>query len=138
MSCQKNRTRYQSASWSKWNRYIAPFSLNTVGLYYVQIRAADNLDNVREFTQQFIVTSSDTEQPSIIDNTLSTCATGDIFTFAASIVDNIEVAGAFVEYWYGSGGHTNTSLSLLNGSYFHDIFIEDTFEDLKVQWSEKN
>ncbi|MCD6573662.1 MAG: right-handed parallel beta-helix repeat-containing protein, partial [Thermoplasmata archaeon] len=69
--------------------------------------------------------------PSINDNTPSTATTGDPFTFNASVVDNIGVSNVYVEYWYGTGSHTNVSMNNVAGDYYeYDITIPDTLETL--------
>ena len=74
---------------------------------------------------------SDNDDPEITDSTPSSATTGDSFTFNASVVDNIAVSNVYVEYWYGSGGHTNVSMSNVAGNYYeYDTTILDTLETL--------
>jgi len=67
----------------------------------------------------------------IIDNTPSTGNTGDIFTFNATILGDEEISSAWVEYWYGSGDHTNQSMINIGGDYWERaITIEHILDPL--------
>jgi hypothetical protein len=69
--------------------------------------------------------------PEIIDNTPSIATTGDSFTFNATVTDNIEVSNVYVEYWYGSGIHTNVSMNNVANDYWEKtIIIDDTIDVL--------
>ena len=56
------------------------------------------------------------------DSTPTTAYTGNSHTFPVSITDNIQVLNVHVEYWFGTGGHTNTSLTG-TGTYSTSIAI---------------
>jgi parallel beta-helix repeat protein len=67
--------------------------------------------------------------PEIIDNTFGIGYTGDLFTFNATIVDSLGVFSAWVEYWYGTGIHTNISMSnIANDNWERTIIVNDTTE----------
>lgn len=53
----------------------------------------------------------------IIDNTPSNGTTGDILNFNISVIDDNYLDSVHVEYWFGSGNHSNISMNN-NGSYF--------------------
>ncbi len=79
-------------------------------LHYI-FHASDSTGNWEE-TSQMDVTISDNDKPVFgIDSTPSTGTTGDSFTFNIAVTDNIGLTGVYVEYWYGSGSHTNSSMS---------------------------
>ena len=48
--------------------------------------------------------------------------TGDQFDFSIAVTDNIGVSTVAVEYWFGSGAHTNTTMSG-TGPYTYSITI---------------
>ena len=52
----------------------------------------------------------DNEAPLVVDSTTAIPITGRDFTFSASASDNVGVAGVYVEYWFDSGDHSNTSM----------------------------
>ncbi len=60
--------------------------------------------------------ASDTEPPVITDNSPSSATTGDSYTFSADVTDNVQVSSVRVEYWYGTGSHTNRSMSNTGGN----------------------
>lgn len=58
------------------------------------------------------VTVSDNDNPTFgADATPTSATTGDQFTFSIDVEDNIELSSVYVEYWYGTGVHTNLSMS---------------------------
>ncbi|MGA1793888.1 MAG: hypothetical protein ACMUHM_08055 [Thermoplasmatota archaeon] len=56
------------------------------------------------------------------DSTPSTATTGDPLTFIVSITDNVAVQTVSVEYWFGTGSHTNVSMSG-SGPYSYQITV---------------
>jgi len=74
------------------------------------------------------VTIIDNDKPVITDNTPATATTGDSFTFTADVTDNMAVSDVYVEYWYGTGEHTNVSME--EGSYVKTIVVGNTLETL--------
>jgi DNA-binding beta-propeller fold protein YncE len=56
------------------------------------------------------------------DSTPINGTTAEPFTFNISITDNIGVRGAYIEYWYGDGTHTNKSMNG-TGLYDHTVII---------------
>ena len=56
--------------------------------------------------------------PVLTDYTSKIGYTGDSFTFNASMVDDQGIAAAYVEYWYGSGQHTNLTMTHTNGNFY--------------------
>ncbi len=87
----------------------------------------------------------DEDPPEIIDNTLGIGYTGDLFTFNATITDIGGVFFAWVEYWYGTGTHTNTSMSnISDDNWERTIIVNDTIEimhyiiatqDIALNWN---
>jgi parallel beta-helix repeat protein len=73
----------------------------------------------------------DSTPPEIVDNTPDTATTGDLFTFNATVTDNVEVNFVNVNYKYGDG--STSSIDLINtiGDYWEgSIIIEHTLEIL--------
>lgn len=71
--------------------------------------------------------------PPIFQSDLSDqkATTGDSFTFMVSVDDNIEISSVSVEYWFGSGKHTNMDME---GSGPHNLTItipSDSIESLQ-------
>ncbi len=52
----------------------------------------------------------------------SSGTTGDTFSFRIGLYDNIGVFGVYVDYWFGSGSHSNASM-LGTGPYTYSISI---------------
>jgi len=101
-----------------------------IGTYHYFIWATDASGNSKKSsTYTFEITSvPDTTPPEINDNTPSSATTGDSFTFTADVTDNVAVSNVYVEYWCGTGSHTNVSMD--DGSYVKSITIEDALETL--------
>jgi len=56
------------------------------------------------------------------DSTPSTGTTGDLLTFNIFISDNTGFLSSYVEYWFGTGSHSNVSM-VGNGPYKYTIMI---------------
>ena len=66
---------------------------------------------------------SDNDAPVFgIDNSNTVGTTGDALSFNISVTDNIGVNGVYVEYWFGTGTHTNVSMSG-TGPYTYSITV---------------
>ncbi|MEA2053618.1 MAG: PKD domain-containing protein [Candidatus Thermoplasmatota archaeon] len=72
----------------------------------------------------------DSEPPTIQDLTSNVATTGDSFTLNADVTDNIEVSAVYVEYWYGTGEHTNVSMEKSGDNYIKVITIDHTLQPL--------
>ncbi|HEC82793.1 MAG TPA: PKD domain-containing protein, partial [Thermoplasmatales archaeon] len=68
---------------------------------------------------------TDLSPPKIIDNTPSYATTGDIFTFNATVADNVAVANVYVEYWYDFENHTNISMNYTGNYWKYTILVND-------------
>jgi len=70
--------------------------------------------------------------PVINDDTPSNASTGDFFVFNASVTDCAQVSTTWVEYWYGTGSHTNESMipTGVDDYYEKTITIDDTLDIL--------
>jgi len=78
-----------------------------------------------------LTSNKDEIPPEIIDNTPNNGYTGDSFTFNASVYDNFFVSTVWVEYWYGTGSHTNFSMSNMAGDFWiKTIIIKDTLDNM--------
>jgi hypothetical protein len=59
-----------------------------------------------------------------IDNTPLETTTGDNLTFSIVVSEKLSVSSMYVEYWYGSGSHTNISMTDMgNGTWNHTIVV---------------
>ena len=102
---------------SSYQAAITVLSNNTQILYYV-ISAKDAKPNWANTGTKNVGSVVDNDAPLITDGTSGTPTTGDSFTFSASVTDNIGVSTVYVEYWYGSWTHTNTSMTFMGGSSY--------------------
>ncbi|MFW3147049.1 MAG: hypothetical protein ACMUIE_09590 [Thermoplasmatota archaeon] len=64
------------------------------------------------------------------DRTPSSATTGDPLNFTVVVIDNREVYGAWIEYWVGSGSHTNASMSMNGTEWYLNISAPHTLEDV--------
>jgi len=94
--------------------------------YFIAFSAGDTVGNWN--SSWLIATVVDVTPPTIEDLTPTTATTGDRFTFTADVTDNVNVSNVYVEYWYGTGSHTNVSME--GGSYIKTITIANTLETL--------
>ncbi|MCU0800044.1 MAG: PQQ-binding-like beta-propeller repeat protein, partial [Candidatus Thermoplasmatota archaeon] len=79
-------------------------------LHYI-LHAVDSSGNW-VYTSQKDVTITDNDRPTLgTDNTPSSGTTGDPFSFSISVSDNLGVSSVYVEYWFGTGTHTNVTMS---------------------------
>ncbi|MEA3557918.1 MAG: PKD domain-containing protein [Candidatus Thermoplasmatota archaeon] len=53
----------------------------------------------------------------------STATTGDAYDFEVNVTDDYTVSSVYVEYWFGSGSSTNTSMSLSGNNWTYQITI---------------
>jgi PKD repeat protein len=70
------------------------------GSYDVTLTVTDNEANDDSTIKTVLV---DSTPPEIIDNTPDTATTGDLFTFKATVTDNVEVFEVQAVYWYEEG-----------------------------------
>jgi len=101
---------------------IITHTYNSVGDFSVTLTVTDNEENEDNITKIISVVDT-TLPPEIIDNTLSTGTTGDSFTFNATVTDNTQVASVWVEYWYGTGTHTNVSMTNVAGNFWQKTIV---------------
>jgi len=105
-----------------------------IGTYHYFIWATDASGNSKKSsTYTFEITSvPDTTPPEINDNTPSSATTGDSFTFTADVTDNVAVSNVYVEYWCGTGSHTNVSMDdggVVSGTdVISNVYVEDFLE----------
>ena len=70
-----------------------------------------------------IVTVRDNDLPAFgTDSTQLSGTTGDLFLFQISVSDNIDIDEVSVEYWFGAGAHTNSSMSG-TGPFTHTLHV---------------
>ena len=114
---------YSSDDGTRGNLTISPttgnlFKMNlTLGkgvkLLNYTIAALDDDGNPTTFSASVQV--KDNDAPELLP--LSTNpTTGDNFTFRVAAMDNIDVASAWLEYWFDQGAHVNISLQRETGS----------------------
>jgi hypothetical protein len=106
-------------------------------LYY-EISAKDTSGRWSN-TSITVITIIDNDVPEIQDNTNTICYTGNQFTFNTFVIDNIQVANVYVEYWYSSGSHTNLSMANVGGNVFEkSVTIDDISGELHYFISAKD
>ncbi|RLF76270.1 MAG: hypothetical protein DRN42_01350, partial [Thermoplasmata archaeon] len=65
------------------------------------------------------------------DYTPSTATTGEQLNFSVNVTDDVAVYGVWVEYWYGTGSHTNSTMTQGTGDiWYHIITVADTLDTL--------
>lgn len=95
------------------------------GNFDVTLTVTDNDGYIGNITKTISV--DDLIPLEIVDNTPATAYTGDSFTFNASIIDNVGISTAWVEYWIDSESHINVSLTnIASGIWTNTITINDT------------
>ena len=104
-------------------------------LYYI-FHANDTSGNWVA-TAQKSITVIDNDRPVFgTDGTPTVGYTGDSFTFSIVVTDNVGVSAVYVEYWYGTGAHTNLSLSRGGGNtWTRTITVADTLDTLYYLFS---
>jgi hypothetical protein len=68
----------------------------------------------------------------VVDHTPTSGTTGEDITFQVEVSDNLEVNNTWVEYWFGSGSHSNTSM-FYSGNNLWTFTLDvprDSVEDL--------
>jgi len=99
------------------DHYTASITIaDTLETLHYSIAANDTYDNWN--TSSGTISITDPYPPVVTDNSPGSAYTGDLYTFNATITDNVDVDTAWVEYWYDSGGHTNISLSNTHGTIY--------------------
>ena len=97
-----------------WEYTITIPSDSTNSLHYI-LHARDLSYNWNE-TSEKTLDVKDNDAPAITDNSPSTATTGDPYTFSADVTDNIEVGEVDVEYWFGTGTHSNETMTNTGGN----------------------
>lgn len=98
------------------------------GSYNVTLTVTDNDGKNDSAIKTILVDSS---PPEIIDHSNSTATTGDIFTFNATVTDNIEVYEVLVDYRYGDGDINHINMyNTVDDFWEGDLLIDDTLEIL--------
>ncbi len=109
-------------------------SQSAIGPLHLYVEAT-NTGGRNATTQKTTVRIVDTTAPVIIDITSGIPVTHSPFTFAASVTDNLAVGSVHVEYWYGTGGHTNLTMILAGGLYQSTITVPNTTASLSYKLS---
>ncbi len=66
----------------------------------------------------------------LTDYSDESATTGDEFTFDIDIIDNIEISGAYVEYWFSDGDHQNESMEIENTNTLTITIPSDSLDEL--------
>lgn len=99
------------------------YDYTSYGTYNVILTVTDNDDSTGNKSNY--ITLNDYINPEIVDNTPTFGFTGDAFTFESTITDAGIVENAYVEYWYGSGSHTNVSMEYYEDDEWRKTIILD-------------
>jgi len=84
------------------------------------IHANDTSDNWNS-SSNLGITVYDNDGPEFVDLTTSPGYTGEIHNLTVDVTDNILLDSVYVEYWFGSGGHTNVSMDVGTGDNFYYV-----------------
>ena len=57
------------------------------------------------------------------DTSDTTATTGDAFDFEINVTDDYTITNVYVDYWFGAGSHTNTTMSPSGYNYTYSIVI---------------
>ncbi|MGA1821742.1 MAG: SBBP repeat-containing protein [Thermoplasmatota archaeon] len=80
------------------------------------------------FVFKYGTTRADDKKPVITADRSDTAAyTGQDFDFEVAVTDEMGLTGVFVEYWFGTGSHTNESITLIE-PYTHTITIPNSID----------
>ncbi len=112
--------------------YAFDISGDRITEFGYMFRMNDTSDNWNE-TDWVDVTISDNDKPYILqDLSPAYGTTGDLFNLSVSADDNVDLFGIWVEYWFGTSSHINTSLMMTSdrdGTF--DIMVPiDSIENL--------
>jgi hypothetical protein len=101
--------------------YSVTVPSNATVIRYI-FHATDSAGNWEE-TSQVDVSVSDNDAPEFgTDGSDTAGTTGETFDFSIAVSDNIGVTNVYVEYWFGTGSHTNVSMSG-SGPYTYQITV---------------
>ncbi|KYK22255.1 hypothetical protein AYK24_02575 [Thermoplasmatales archaeon SG8-52-4] len=107
----------------KQSSMIIDHTYTSYGTYNVILTVTDNDDDTGDNSNY--ITLYDYISPELVDNTPTFGFTTDPFTFEATITDAGNVENAYVEYWYGSGSHTNVSMENYEDDEWRKTIILD-------------
>lgn len=112
-------------------------SITNGQVYYYYVKA---FNQTSESFPSNTVKAADNIKPAISPaGTPGSATTGDKLTFSAVVTDNIEVSSVFVEYWFGSGGTTNMSMTYAGSNQWkYDISVNHTLEKLNFNISARD
>ncbi len=109
---------------SSWEYDIdIPQDAGVLHYFFTAIDSSGNTAHTGEISKNVEQTPEDDEPPVITDMTSGTPQQGSVFTISASVTDNGEVAGVYVEYWFDDGTHENMSMSLNSGVWKYEISV---------------
>jgi len=104
-------------------------SLSTSGISNLNLYDV-GVTNESEYVPVSVINGSvevDASAPQVVDNSSSVGYTGDLFTFNASVTDNVDASSeltVMVDWSHGSLGN-NESMVLVGGSYFEKSVVLD-------------
>jgi len=111
------------------NLYYYNSTYSDMGDYTFFISASDTNNTAISNIYHFSIV--DIQLPEILDNTPETAYKNETFTFNATVTDNIQVSGVWVEYWYETENHTNISMNNIDeDSWNKTITIPSNFDIL--------
>ncbi len=108
--------------------YYCNKTYQQLGIHTYHIWANDSLGNTNT-SAAYTFTIQDTTPPEILDNTPSIGYTGDMFTFNATVTDNVGVYEVVAGYWFGDGPIKNTDMNNTSGDYWEaNIIISNSLD----------
>lgn len=117
------------------------------GKYYIKAMINDTNDTFYNYSVGYLnidhPTPGDVNQPVFVqDFTPTTGNTGDNFTFKINVTDDNWVGEVYVEYWIGSGGHTNVTMPWMGwteySNYTFTIILPHTIDQLYYFFSARD
>ncbi|MDG6223949.1 MAG: PKD domain-containing protein [Candidatus Thermoplasmatota archaeon] len=124
--------KYNNAYVTGYTRYSSTYSTTygefptTSGAYQTS-RAGDSYEAfLFKYGENF---TDDTAPVLGTDSSDSSAYTGQDFTFQIAVTDNVGVTKLHVEYWFGTGSHTNDSIPLLE-PYTHTITVPNSLDTM--------
>jgi len=114
---------------------IIPVPSNSIEPLHYILTAMDGFLNF-QVTEPSSLTVLDNDGPLFGDDTSPPEAfTGDWFRASTNLSDNIGLSGVVVEYWFGTGPHTELNMTKGSGiEWFCLIPVADTLDDLNYRF----
>ncbi len=91
-------------------------------IHYI-FHANDTAGNLANMTQVDIAITDNDKPVFWIDGSDTSGTTGESFNFSIGVTDNIDTPGVYVEYWFGTGSHTNSTMAGSSGTNTSSVTV---------------